>query len=179
MTENRKGDWMQTFTGQKFWPADPRAEEIDIHDIAHALSLQCRYAGHCLRFYSVAEHCVLLANAVPEQKLWALLHDASEAYLVDVPRPTKPSLTGYAELENAIMAKVAERFKLLPFSIVPSIVEEYDFRMLVDEKAQNMFDGPVWGSIEGVPPVGVTLHFWGPEEAERQFLAAFDRLSNS
>ena len=73
----RKGNWMQTFTGRQFWPADPRADEIDIRDIAHALSMQCRYAGHCTQFYSVAEHCVLLANAIPEQKLWALLHDAS------------------------------------------------------------------------------------------------------
>jgi hypothetical protein len=186
MTEPRKGDWMQTFTGKQFWPADPRAEEIDIRDIAHALSMQCRYAGHCLRFYSVAEHCVLLASAIPEQKLWALLHDASEAYLVDVPRPVKPSLPGYKELEDGIMFLVARQFGLRlgghvldREGYIPAIVKEYDFRMLVDEKAQNMLDGPAWGSIEGVPPVGVALQFWSPPEAERQFLLMFDLFRDS
>lgn len=179
----RLGDWMQTFTGKQFWPADPRADEIDIRDIAHALSMQCRYAGHCLRFYSVAEHCVLLAKAIPEQKLWALLHDASEAYLVDVPRPVKPSLAGYKTLEQRIMFEVARQFSLAlgdhvlrSEGHIPAIVEEYDFRMLVDEKAQNMADGPTWGSIDGLEPVGVTLQFWTPEQAESEFMRAFEML---
>lgn len=184
LTNERKGDWMQTFTGKQFWPADPRAEDIDIRDIAHALSMQCRYAGHCLNFYSVAEHCVLLANAIPEHKLWALLHDASEAYLVDVPRPVKPSLPGYKELEDDIMFVVARRFGLsLGGHIldrdgqIPAIVKEYDFRMLVDEKAQNMLDGPHWGSIDGLEPVGVTLQCWAPVDAERHFLQTFGDLT--
>ncbi len=43
---SRRGDWMQTFAGRKFWPLDPRADEVFIVDIAHALAQQCRYAGH-------------------------------------------------------------------------------------------------------------------------------------
>lgn len=175
--EPRYGDWMQTYTGKQFWPADPRTDEIDIRDIAHALSMQCRYAGHCLRFYSVAEHCVLLARAIPEHKLWALLHDASEAYLVDVPRPVKPALQPtYGVLEAKLMRRVAERFSL-PSPEQPSLVGEYDFRMLVDEKAQNMFDGPHWSSIDRLEPVGVTLQFWSPAEAKAEFLATFTELS--
>lgn len=184
MVTERKGDWMQTYTGLQFWPADPRAAEIDIRDIAHALAMQTRYAGHCLRFYSVAEHCVLLSRAIPEQKKWALLHDASEAYLIDVPRPVKPSLSGYKEMEQRVMFEVARRFNLLlgdhvlrPDGHIPKIVQEYDFRMLVDEKAQNMLDGPVWGSIHGLEPVGVTLQFWSPVEAERHFLQTFAELT--
>lgn len=64
----RAGDWMQTFTGRQFWPMDPRPEDLDILDIAHALSLLCRFGGHCQRFYSVAEHSVhvsTLATAPP------------------------------------------------------------------------------------------------------------------
>jgi hypothetical protein len=77
---SRRGDWMQTFTGRRFWPLDPRGEDVLIEDIAHALSLLTRYGGHCTRFYSVAEHSVLLARAAtPENALWLLLHDASEA----------------------------------------------------------------------------------------------------
>ena len=61
----RCGDWIQTFTGRQFWPLDPHVDEIYIEDIAHSLSMQCRFTGHSLRFYSVAEHSVLVSYAVP------------------------------------------------------------------------------------------------------------------
>ena len=63
----RKGDWMQTYTGRQFWPIDPRANEVHIEDIAHALSMMCRYNGHCRTFYSVAEHSVLVSQHVPPE----------------------------------------------------------------------------------------------------------------
>ena len=63
MLEQRKGDWMQTATGGVFWPVDPRPEDVEIEDIAHALSLICRYCGHVREFYSVAQHSVLVARA--------------------------------------------------------------------------------------------------------------------
>lgn len=76
MTE-RIGDWIQTFTGRQFWPLDPQPDHIDIADIAHALAHDCRFGGHCRRFYSVAEHSVLLSRAVaPEFRLAALMHDS-------------------------------------------------------------------------------------------------------
>lgn len=46
--EERKGVWIQTYTGRMFWPLDPRPEEIWIEDIAHALSLQCRF--ECIKW---------------------------------------------------------------------------------------------------------------------------------
>ena len=86
----RVGDWIQTMSGVIFYPLDPRPEEIRIEDIAHALSHQCRFAGHCREFYSVAEHSVRVSRELPQEfMLWGLLHDASEAYLVDLPRPIK------------------------------------------------------------------------------------------
>ena len=86
----RKGDWIQTFTGRAFYVLDPRPEDVDIEDIAHALSMQCRFAGHCREFYSVAQHSVTASWLVPpEDALWGLLHDAAEAYVVDLPRPIK------------------------------------------------------------------------------------------
>ena len=167
--EARRGDWMQTFTGRMFWPLDPRADEIEIEDIAHALSMQCRYAGHCTRFYSVAEHCVLLAGAVEEHHaLWALLHDASEAYLVDVPRPVKPFLTGYRFAEAHVMAAVAERFGLGP---MPEEVKDADNRILEDERQQIMAPAPKAWNVG--PALGVTVHGWEPERAERAFLSLF------
>lgn len=172
----RRGDWMQTFTGRAFWPVDPRADELDIEDIAHALSMMCRYAGHCLRFYSVAEHSVLMARAVPRQDaLWALLHDATEAYVVDVPRPLKPYLPGYKQAEAAVLAAVAVRFGLrLP---MPEAVKDADNRILHDESQQNMAAPPRPWTLPDAPPLGVELQFWPPERAEAEFLATFHSLT--
>jgi len=82
-----------------------------MEDIAHALSHQCRFGGHLPRFYSVAQHSILVSVIVPdEHKLAALLHDASEAYLLDIPRPIKLKLSNYAEIENNLMTMIADMF---------------------------------------------------------------------
>jgi uncharacterized protein len=169
----RKGDWMQTATGRQFWPLDPRADEVFIEDIAHALSLLCRYGGHCLRFYSVAEHCVLLANTAPlGLARAALLHDASEAYLSDVIRPVKRHLGNYIEIEQSIERVIADRFALeWP---TPPFVKRMDDAILADECAQAMTKPPADWCLPQ-PPLGVTLQFWSPERAKVEFLAAFQR----
>ncbi len=133
---SRLGDWIQTYTGQVFYPLDPRPEEIHIADIAHSLSMQCRFSGHVREFYSVAEHSVRVSIACPpEHAEWGLLHDASEAYLIDLPRPLKRfSEMGrlYMEAESRVMSAVCERFGL---SIqIPSIVERLDRVLLMTEK---------------------------------------------
>lgn len=170
-----RGDWIQTAGGRQFWPMDPQPDEVFIDDIAHALSMLCRYGGHCLRFYSVAEHCVLLSRiAEPEFKLWALLHDASEAYLVDVPRPIKPFLHGYSTAEAKIMRAVELRFKL--HLGLPDRVAEIDRAILTDERRQIMAPAPVAWSTDG-EPLGVELHCWPPHRARRMFLSAFYDLT--
>ena len=114
MQNERVGDWIQTYTGKQFWPIDPRACEITIEDIAHALSLQCRFSGHCREFYSVAQHsCLVSSYCIDEDAGWGLLHDAAEAYLVDLPRPIKRfSSLGveYRKAEERVMAAVNEAF---------------------------------------------------------------------
>lgn len=175
-SDRRAGDWMQTFTGQVFWPMDPRHDEIHISDIAHALSNACRYAGHVRRFYSVAEHSVLLSRhfaSLPLRK-WALLHDATEAYLVDVPRPVKPFLGGYREAEDELMRVVARRFDL-GGDIIPEAVKIADGRILCDEREQAMAPCATDWNLVG-PPLGVTLRFWSPEVAEAEFLIAYREL---
>lgn len=178
----RKGDWMQTFTGRQFWPLDPDPAHIAIEDIAHALAMSCRYGGHSLRFYSVAEHSVLMARwlasyprpwgstAIP---LWALLHDASEAYLADVPRPLKRHLPGYKEAEAKVMAAVCDKFGL-PHDM-PAEVHEADNRILADEIRQNMV--PMDWHAKHDDPLGVHLEFWSPVRAEEEFLRLFEALT--
>jgi hypothetical protein len=173
----RKGDWMQTFTGRQFWPLDPRVDEIDIRDIAHSLSQQCRYAGHCDRFYSVAEHSVLMSRyATPVNRLAVLLHDAAEAYLVDVPRPVKKELVGYADIEHLLDLRIAQTFGFnYPW---PEEVKALDDAILHDEKAQLMRPAPVDWCLRG-KPLGVDIECWGPFEAEVNFLKVFDRCCGS
>lgn len=171
----RRGDWMQTYTGRKFWPLDPRPEDVCIEDIAHSLSMQARYAGHGKRFYSVAEHCVHVSVACgAETALWGLLHDASEAYLVDVPRPLKRHLPGYVEAEARVMASICIAFGLP--DEMPIGVHELDNRILADEIRQNM--APMdWHAKHG-DPLGVQLQFASPEAAELAFLLEFYRLTS-
>lgn len=101
-----------TFTGGPFSYEDIRAENICIEDIAHALGNLCRYAGHAKRFYSVAEHCVLLSKAdnMPGTPLARLLHDAVEAYITDLPRPLKGFLPNYKHIEHQIDAVIAKKY---------------------------------------------------------------------
>lgn len=171
----RSGSWLQTYSGHAMWPLDPRSEEIFIGDISSALSKMCRYAGHCLKFYSVAEHSVLVASMVPDEfKLSALMHDASEAYLVDIPRPLKPYLTNYYEIEDKLMGVIANKFGFQWPS--PAVVKRVDNQILTDERLQNMAPPPFkWDEYEQNEPVGVQLQFWDPERSRREFVDAFYR----
>lgn len=176
----RRGDWMQTFTGRRFWPIDPRPEDVAIEDIAHALSLQSRFGGHCLRFYSVAEHSVHLARAAsPAAALWLLLHDASEAYVADMVRPLKRSMPEYCAAEDRVAWAVYEAFGMDP-GAEPAEVKALDNRILMDERAQNMRPtGEPWNYGGATEPLGITLQFWPPEQAEREFLATFAALTST
>lgn len=175
----RTGDWLQTFTGKKFWPLDPQPCEVDIRDIAHSLSLQCRYAGHCRKFYSVAEHSVHVSTHLrdfgKEVALWGLLHDAAEAYVVDVPRPLKRFLSGYAQAEQRVMDAICVRYGMSPG--MPAVVKDADNRILADEKRQNMADLE-WDYVPG-PAIGVKLQFWQPAQAEAEFLRHFIMLGGA
>ena len=174
----RSGGWLHTFTGKRFYPLDPRPEEICIEDIAHSLSQQGRFAGHSNVFYSVAEHCVRASFAVPDIRdaRWALLHDASEAYLVDVPTPLKrlPEFAAYREAETALMIVICERFGLSVAE--PPSVKEADARMLLTEKRDLMSPAPApWGR-EDILPYDQKIVPWTAVDAERRFLSRFQEL---
>ena len=169
---DRGDNWIQTFTGLRMWPLDPRPEEICIEDIAHALANQCRFAGHCQRFYSIAEHSVRVASICSsENRLWGLLHDASEAYCCDLPRPLKhhPGMNQYRGCEDGIAFAVAIKFGL-PLNI-PAEVKEADSRLLATEKRDLMAIGPAWGWLpEPLPSKIVPLD---QEAAKKAFLTEF------
>lgn len=177
----RKGSWLQTYTGTKYWPLDPRAEEVNIEDIAHALSNVCRYAGHTSRFYSVAEHSVLVSKLVaPELALQGLLHDATEAYILDVPRPLKPYLTNYAEIEELNWKVIAEKFNV-DVEMHPS-VKHADNAILVKEmsvlmrgtKPRSVMSGDM-GTIN--VPEDMYIIGMLPEWSKAAFLGRFAELT--
>jgi hypothetical protein len=171
---DRKGGWIQTYTGLQFWPLDPDPDDICIEDIAHALSMKCRYGGHCMKFYSVAEHSILVSRNCYKHRLEALLHDAAEAYLCDLPSPVKPHIVGFKGIETAVEEAIATRFGLsYPWSWE---VHEVDKRILIDECFWNMAEGPTWvGHANGALGLG-SLECWEPFVAETIFLKVFAEL---
>jgi hypothetical protein len=171
----RIGQWIQTYSGGKIYPLDARIEEINIEDIAHSLSLQCRYTGHCTRFYSVAEHSVYVSwMQKPENALWGLLHDASEAYLTDITRPLKPFLTGYKMYEDNLMRVVCDKYSL-PYAM-PDDVKETDSRILLDEREQLMVRTEEDWGLDGLEPLGIEIEGWSPDYAKGMFLKTFRAL---
>lgn len=173
----RQGDWMQTYTGGTYWPLDPRADEVRIEDIAHHLSMLCRYTGACRRFYSVAEHSVHVSRLVaPEFALQGLMHDAPEAYVNDIARPLKPFLANYDQIEDRNWLAICERFDLAP-ELDPS-VKVMDNRICRTEKEQIMRSTPrdgLWSHLG--EPADVRIIGWSPDVAERFFLARFRELT--
>lgn len=105
-----------TYTGKSFDPTAPDASVFDVRDIAHALSLTCRGNGHVKTFFSVGQHCINCAREAelrgysPRIALACLLHDASEAYMSDVPRPFKAAMPEYVQAEEKILDLIYERF---------------------------------------------------------------------
>lgn len=183
--EWHRGDWMQTFTGRAFYPLDPSPADIDPVDIAHSLAMQCRYNGHVQRFYSVAEHCVLLhdwfllgggrltGRLADERSLhlakWALLHDAAEAYIGDMVRPLKVNMPDFCRADELVTTAVAVRFHM-PNGRIPVEVKDADTRILLDERAALLTAPPRDWSLGDLQPLGVTIHGWNPAVAEKQYL---------
>lgn len=145
--------WMLTRSGRRFDPIDPRPEMIDLLDIAHGLSQECRYAGQCRLFYSVAQHSVLVSEIVPHEIAFeALLHDATEAYIKDIPRPIKVLLPDYRQLEAKVDAAIRLRFGL-PVQPSPE-VKHADLVLLATERRDLMPPtGAPWESIHGIQPL--------------------------
>lgn len=107
--------WIQTLKGRAFHLLDPRPEEFDIEEIAHALAILPRYNGHAIRPYSIGGHSLFVADilrgrASEETQLAGLMHDCAEAYIGDVTRPLKAELPRYREIEQRIETIAAARF---------------------------------------------------------------------
>lgn len=197
----RFGDWMQTYTGLRFYVMDPRPEDVTIEDIAHALALQCRYNGHCRDFYSVAQHSVLVSHVVEQAErekflaspmtlverqryaqliITALLHDASEAYLGDMVRPLKRHQPSYKRAEVAVDLAILRRMRLpLEDFAGVELIKQADNILLATERRDLMTHELDWDAEELLAPLEERIEPLSPEDAEQMFLGRFRSLQTA
>lgn len=169
--EQERRGCIRTFTGRYVNPLQLRPEDIDIRDIAHHLSLICRYTGACPEHYSVAQHSVYVAEAmlvrygVADAGLAGLLHDAEEAYLNDIASPVKhdPRMAWYCEIGDQARRMIYEKYKVDEYWWYEK-VKAFDDACFQDEVAAW------WGGGSRIMP-------WTPRRAEKRFLKLFDALS--
>lgn len=150
---------IRCFSGVYFDPFEPDIDLIKIEDIAHGLSLQCRFGGHTKNFFSVAQHSLDVAFLAPHEKMAHLLHDSSETYLIDIPSPLKSRIIGYKEAEDYLMKMIAEKFQFeYPLS---RVVKQSDAIALAVE-----WELYVLGEGKGMTP----------KQAESQFLWTYKHI---
>lgn len=179
----RTGDWFCTYSGLRYWLTDPHPDDVRIKDISHALSMICRFGGHTLEYYSVAQHCVhcteVIAQREPDNallQLHTLLHDSSEAFLGDVVRPLKLSLSGYVELEARTMEVIYEALRLpSPTEEDHATIKRVDNELLMTERQEFIrHKGNDW-NIDALP-LDIELGSLSPTAAEYQFFTKYQEL---
>jgi uncharacterized protein len=176
--------FIETYSGHTFAPLDPVFADIRIEDIAHALANQCRFSGHVRFSYSVAEHSVRVSELLERERgskplqLWGLLHDASEAYLVDLPTPLKLDVTlgvAYRAAEARMMVAICRRFSLPEKE--PPPVRAADRVLLATEVRDLMHgDRDYWSKLEAAP-LRERIRPWGAGVAEYEFLRRYRNLT--
>lgn len=171
--------YIETYSGTRVDLLNPSPEAFNIADIARGLAHTARFSGHTSRFYSVGLHSINVARLVPEEyKLAALMHDATEAYLGDMPTPFKALLPDFKAAENRMWNAICIRFDL-PFSL-PPIVKQADRVMLMTERDALKPVNGHWGDLEDtirVPYAGLLGLGIGenhnPEQVKAFFMQAY------
>ncbi|MDO5598286.1 MAG: hypothetical protein Q4F92_08095 [Acidaminococcus sp.] len=187
MSSNRQGDKMgrgtiTTFTGLEFDPLDPRPETLRIQDIAHALSLLCRGNGHCRTFYSVGQHCIAAAREALARgcgnrvALGALLHDATECYLSDVPHPYKAAMPRYRELEERLLTAIFRKFLGGPLPAQDEKAIRQIDRALMYSDLHHLMDHPENREMEGTLLRKVDYRVRPFQEVEAEYLQLYGSL---
>lgn len=188
MAEERKGEWIQTYTGNKFYILDPRPEDINITDIARSHSKECRFGGHCEPFYSVAQHCSISSDLggffvgtyrdILEIRMALLLHDSPEAYLKDFPRPIKKMFPQITEAQNKIQKVIFTKYGVEKW-IKNEFIERVDNTLLIMEGRNFMQVNPktAWPSCEDALDVELNIVAVTHEIAYIMFRKRFNFLA--
>ena len=174
--------YMHTYTGKKINPLAFIKDDIDIQDIAHALSLLCRGGGHLKIFYSVAQHSLNCAQEAflryqdSRLSLACLLHDASEAYISDIIRPLKQHLKLYEDIESQWMKVIFEKYELSELKDEDLLkIKRIDYDMLAYKLYTLMeYQSKPTCLLKSQPCFAERHH----HDVEKEFLELFERLSN-
>lgn len=159
---------IETLSGEKIDVFNPKPEQIHIEDIAAGLSNMARFGGQTHTFYSVAEHSVRVSLALPEeQAMWGLLHDATEAYLLDMPKPLKQVLKDYRLIETGFTIAIAQHFEL-PAAFIYALANPTSELKIADEE---LF---LWERDTYQYKRGLTA--WTPAQAKTRFLRRYEAL---
>jgi len=167
---------ISTRSGRNVSLLSPSAGQIVIGDIAHGLAHQCRFNGQTNKFYSVAQHSVLVASVLPKElKLAGLLHDAAEAYLGDIVQPLKTLLPEFAAIEERFMQAISTRFSVS--AIHHPEIKRADLVALATERRDLMpMEKLEWATLEGITPLKQAIRPMAPDEAAKEFLKCFFKL---
>lgn len=177
-----KEPWIQTYTGGQFSYYDCKPGDISIRDIARALSNICRFTGHCKRFYSVAQHSVLVSEHTINQ-FYGLMHDAAEAYVGDMNRPMKSVIgSEYKNLDRIAWLAIESRWEALGKVTAQELddCKNVDMRMLVTESHDLLLNGPHSGwqiNQQTHPRFDFTIEPWHPDEAMHRFLFRYQQIT--
>jgi uncharacterized protein len=169
--------YVSTFSGNRFYPLEPRIDVVAIEDIAHGLAYQCRFNGQTREFYSVAQHSLIVASLVPtDLRLAALLHDAAEAYLGDMVKPLKVLLPEFADLEDKVTAIIATTFGIDFSDYAP--IKRADLIALATEKRDLMpHSAERWAYLDDIRPLAQPIVAMSPSQAKQAFLEQFARFA--
>ncbi len=168
---------ISTRSGRRLYLHNPHSSQIHIDDIAHGLAHQCRFNGQTNKFYSVAQHSMIVASILPpELKLAGLLHDAAEAYLGDIVQPLKELLPEFEEIEARFAKVIGERFNVdLSHN---ELVKKADLIALATEKRDLMpMDIVEWEALAGINPIYKTITPFSPDKAKADFINYYLKLT--
>ncbi len=179
-TYGKDNAYIETVTGTKFWYAKP---VFELGEMAHALSNICRYSGQCRRFFSVAEHSVLVSRIMEDQRLGdpleGLLHDGVEAYLADIPAPAKAILKDYKALDKALDKTLRAQFKLAPEKSEGCTTADW-LALAIEAKELMPSKGKAWAWAEGIQEQAAQLPYllayWTPEAGRDKFLYRYQDI---
>lgn len=181
MNKPNHSNWLATNTGKIIDLLNPDPEQITMGDIANNLGKMCRFNGQLKQWYSVAEHCVHVAEMLPDKyKLQGLLHDAAEAYICDVPTPLKRMLgEQYAQIEERIANVIGLKFGVELVKL-PDIVKLADRAMVVSERNAFQSQPQTWGDEYETTLLYPNLYrqYSTPEAAAQGYMLAFSKYKN-
>lgn len=194
INQNDPNAWIQTFTGKRFFFLNPNPDDIDIEDIAHSLSFLCRFTGHPSKFYSVAQHSLIVSAIVnnPRARAWGLMHDAFEAYIGDIASPTKRYAPDLKLAEKVIQTTIINKYGIPYDAEIAEEVHRADLWLCYEEAKLLLPNKRVldmWAlraELDKMPPFVPSEEFLNYKRAilatpsmaliENNFYAAFSNL---